>query len=294
MPRGGEWGRSLGLSYPRDPRPSSCESLGRARKASVSRPAPALTTEPAHACWGWAGGCGQAASLRFGSSQRQSYPDRGAFQGRTEAPFTPAWPRRSVCRVSCAAGALPGALGVGGGSSLAMEEAGAGHCLLPCHGPLGPSLPIQSGTPCDRHPALAPGPLPQAAAGQTAAHEEWDGDGRVCPVPARRSQGGAGPKAGEERAHSELAERSGWGGRSGQPVLGRANPPAPGSWGRWKSLWRGAGPGAPCRVPLRCDWAHACRSLAGTSGSAWRCGGRWTPAWGKPTISAGWSTHRPG
>lgn len=64
-----------------------------------------------------------------------------------------------------------------------------------------------------------------------AAHEQWDGDNHVCPVPGCAIQGGAGPAVGEERAHSGLAQTA-----SGEAALGRAcgqsNLPTPGNQGR--------------------------------------------------------------
>lgn len=84
-------------------------------------------------------GCRQAGALWFGSSQHESSPDRGAFQGSDRSSF--------YSRLAAAAKAqhvpspVCGRGTPGGGASLATEEARAGPCLclLLCPGPLGPS-----------------------------------------------------------------------------------------------------------------------------------------------------------
>ena len=219
--QGGEWGGSLGLSCPRDPRPSSCESLGRTGKGAFSRPAPTSTAEPACSCWGWARqGCGQAGALRFGSSRHKSSPDRGAFQGSDRSSFysrlAAAAAAQRVPSLVCGQGA-PQGLSVGG--HVPGHVGSQGWVLpLPAALPRSPGTrpcPSRAGTPCDRHPALAPGPALWAAVGGMAAHEQRVGDGRACPIPGRAVQGVASPAAGEERAHSGLARSSGWGGSAG-------------------------------------------------------------------------------
>ena len=146
--QGGEWGGSPGLSCPQDPRPSSCESLGRVGEGAFQ---PSSAEVDCRACLlllgpGWAQrGCGRAGALRFGSCRHSHPQTEGLFRGQTEAPFSPAWlplPQRNMCRVSCAAGVLPGgSRGGGGGHPWAWMEPQSVPAAVPRDLP----LPILSG-----------------------------------------------------------------------------------------------------------------------------------------------------
>lgn len=251
---------------------------------------------------GWAG-CSQEASglgrRGFGSSQCESSPDRGAFRGQTEAPFTPAWPplQHSICRVPSAARVVPGLGGrpwAGGGMALSL--------LLPCPAPLG------LGPVGRRQPLPCPSPLRVAVScASSRAGKLRAMAGRACPSLAALHGGGAGPwllKKGpihswhRVRFNAYSAEQNPpcpWFPGSWDVLLGCCFLPHPGG-GERLSAAPGLSAAPPLGVELESSWellgAHealhtAAASLgalgsrcssAGTSGSAWRCGGRLTPA----------------
>lgn len=230
-------GRLSGAQLPLRPWTLLLRGLGQSRE---SRPQP--STADADCQRG--GGAGRPGRCGLGAASTSHPQTEGLFRGQTEAPFTPAWPpppQRSVCRVSCAAGTLPG--GSRGRASLSTEgaEDGSCLCLLPCPGPLGPSPArperalLVTGILC-WHQGWRRGQL-QRGQPQTSS-----GMGTAVPVPS------LAPPCRVEPAprRAKKGPIQGWRGAvAGQAALGSVcsaeqTPPCPGA---------GAGPSAACTRP---------------------------------------------
>lgn len=308
--QGGEWERCPGLSCSRDPRPSSCESLGRAGKGAFSCPALTSTAQPAHSCWGQVGLGTVGVQAGWGTvvweQPARVIPRQRGFSGVRQKLLLFLFGSH-CCSAMCAEshvrpGRSPGALSREGDIPGQGGSQGWALCV-PAALPWSPGThpcPSRAGTSCNRYPVLAPGLAPQLTAKGTAAQEHWVGDGRAHPVPGHTVQGVAGLAAGEEGAHSGLAWSSGWGGGTRQRVLGRANPAVPRNWGRpacclcpvWE--WRG-GAASRCGIalpPTPAALGHSTRFPGQPQSPA--VGGRgWSTLMRAPGLRTGLTLPRP-